>query len=221
MKKYIIPLLVLGIFSCTNNAPVKNSNLLTSTNNVENLKVAKTKAEVKFSFSIKDAASASRVKSVDVYLLDSAVVSGGLVNFTDPSVYIRKNQVDVVDGVISTTFDISGLPDGTDYYACIQAFDQVVSPTPDPSSSITPSRNNITAINLSASSLPVDVSTNTASLSGSGSTLTYSTGTALNVVIHLKPYNNANSEVTIQDGSETPTNPIVPTEVSPTPSLPG
>lgn len=209
MKKFIIPLLVLGIFSCTSNAPIKNSNLPTSTNKVENLNVTKSQAEVRFSFSIKDVASTSRVKSVDIYLVDASGLS-------DPTnVYIQKKQVDVVDGVISTGF--TNVPSGGPYYAVIQAFDNLVSPTPEPSTSAIPERMNITAPNPSASSFPIDISSNT--VNSSGSSLTYSTDDKLNVVIHLVPYNNANTNVGIQDGSNTPTGSIVPTEVTPTPSV--
>lgn len=202
MKKFMIPLLVLGIFSCTNNAPIKsNSNLPVSTNKVENLKVVNNaqKAEVRFSFSIKDAASTDRVKSVDVYLVDAS----GLSNPT--SVYLQRNQVDVVGGVISTGF--TNVPSGGPYYAVIQAFDDIV---------LGGSRDNITAPNVSASNMPVDISSN--SVSSSGSSLSYSSDDKLNVVIHLVPYNKANSEIEIQDGSNTPTGSIVPTEVTPTPS---
>lgn len=201
MKKYIIPFLVLGAFSCSNNVPTKGSNLPVSTNKVENLQVVNNaqKAEVRFSFSIKDAASTARVKSVDVYLVDASGLS-------DPTnVYIDMNQVNVVDGVISTGF--TNVPSGGPYYAVIQAFDDTVDGL---------SRDNITAPNISASSMPIDISSN--SVSSSGSSLSYSSDNKLNVVIHLVPYNNAHADVEIQDGSDTPTGSIVPTEVSPTPT---
>jgi hypothetical protein len=207
MKKFIIPLLVLGIFSCTNNAPIKNNNNLpVSTNKVENLQVVKSsQAEIKFSFSVKDVASTLRVKSVDVYLVDAA----GLADPT--TMFIQKTQVDVVDGVVSAAF--ANVPAGGPYYAVIQAFDNTVPASPPPSP--LPERNLLTKPNPSASNYPVDISSN--SVTSTGSTLTYSTGTALNVVINLVPYNNANSNVEIQNGSNTPTGSIVPTEVSPTP----
>lgn len=189
MKKFIIPLLVLGIFSCTSNAPIKNSNLPVSTNKVENLQVVNNsqKAEVRFSFSIKDAASTARVKSVDVYLVDASGLS-------DPTnVYIQMKSVDVVEGVISTGF--TNVPSGGPYYAVIQAFDNLVSPTPMPSTSSIPERMNITAPNPSASNFPIDISSN--SVNATSTSLSYSSDNKLNVVIHLVPYNNAHAEVEV------------------------
>lgn len=204
MKKFIIPFMALSIFACTNNTPTRDVKALSS-DQVNKLGTsivnqAQTKPEVRLSFSIKATPTELRVKSVDVYLVNAA----GLTNPTNiANQIVAMKQVDVVNGVVSTSFTLPvPVVFAGPYYAVIQAFDNTIPPAIP--------RNNITAINPLASNLPLAFSSNTANYSNGQ--VVYSTGNALTMVINLVPYNKSNADITLQNGSQTPTNPITVTQ---------
>lgn len=205
MKKFIISLMTLSLFACTNSIPANNTQVSDSVQvnklSVSAVEKAQSNSEVKLSFSIKNVVSSAelRVKSVDVYLVNVT----GLTDPTNPAnQVVAMKQVDVVNGVVSTSFTLPVPVVFTGpYYAVVQAFDNTIAGVP---------RNNITALNPSALNLPVAFSSNTANYSNGS--VVYSTGTSLTMTINLAPYNNANADVTLQNGSQTPTNPITVTE---------
>lgn len=208
MKKFIMSLMTLSLFACTNSIPANNVQVLDSVQvnklSVSAVEKAQSNSEVKLSFSIKNGGNSAeqRVKSVDVYLVNVA----GLNDPTNPAnQVVAMKQVDVVNGVVSTSFTLPVPVVFTGpYYAVVQAFDNTIPPALP--------RNNITALNPAALSLPVAFSSNTANYSNGS--IVYSTGTSLTMTINLAPYNKSNADVTLQDGSQTPTNPITVTEQS-------
>lgn len=188
MKKIIFICLALSMTGCmqSNNASTQsiNTKISDSTNSTE----------LKFSFKIKDAASLSHVKSVDAYLVTDKTNPLGTI-----AAGTGLKQVDVDStGTISFTFIVSSA--GGTYYAALQAYDNKIA---------SGSRHNITALNSVVTTGTGDgkrfsFSTNTATYNGS---LTYSSGTALNVAIDLE-FNNLPVNITPAAGSPLPVNSI-------------
>ena len=187
MKKIIFICLALSMTGCiqSNNASTQsiNTKVSESTNSTE----------LKFSFQIK-AADIQHVKSVDAYLVtDKANPLGSIVAGT------ALKQVDVDStGTVNFTFTVSSA--GGPYYAALQAYDNTIA---------SGLRHNITALNNVVTTGTGDAkrfafSTNSATYNGS---LTYSTGTALNVAIDLE-YNNLPVNIIPSAGSPLPSNSI-------------
>lgn len=185
MKKLLVVVLVTMLSGCYSYSPQQV--------NIKQSIDLSNKSTMRFTFSLKDAQSISRIKSVDAYLvsdqnnpLTSNVYSNGF-----------KYQTDVNNGNINITF--SNYPVGGPYYLALQVFDNTVSSS---------QRNNITAINNSINSVDKQFSISTNSVTYSG-ILTYSDATnSLNIAINLLEYNDLPINLNPQNGNNTPTNNI-------------
>jgi len=196
MKKFIIPVLALAVFACSQNPSTKVSSSVTSNVVSQGVTQVKSGADIRFTFDLKALSVSSRVVSVDVYLVTPA----NLNDPTNSAKYLAKQQVNVVNGTVTTTF--TGMPVGGPYFAVLQAFDSGVPASPPPS--VVPARNNISSVAPSPYTYNGSISTNSATVA-SGAVVTYSDGgNALNFVVALAPYNNSNANVTILPGSPPP-----------------
>lgn len=185
MKKIFSALLIMSLTGCYSPAQINNKTV----NNKSDLSVSSNQ-EIKLSFKLQDAASLSRVKSVDAYLVTNTA-SPLTSNVYTPSF---KYQADVVNGVINITF--TNFPVGGPYYVAVQAYDDLKGSA---------TRNNITALN--SNNIPFAVSTN--SVTYANNSLTYSdASSSLNVSINLIPYNNLPVNVTPVKGTDVTNNDI-------------
>lgn len=150
-------------------------------------------SQMRFTFSLKDAQSLSRVKSFDAYLVSNPNTP------SNSNVYSNgfKYQADVVNGNISITF--SNFPVGGPYYLALQTFDNIVSAS---------SRNNITAINNSITSVDKQFAISINSVTYSGNLIYSDGGNSLNIGISLSPYNDLPINLNTQNGTDKPTNNI-------------
>lgn len=189
MKKLLAVTVVTMLSGCYSYSPQQvntNQPVLVQKNNIS-------KSMMRFTFSLKDAQSMSRVKSVDAYLVS---------NPNDPSssnIYPDKfkYQVDVVNGNINITF--SNFPSGGPYYLALQTFDDIISSS---------ERKNITAMNNSITSTNKQFAISVNSVIYSSS-IVYSDGSnSLNIAINLLEYNDLPINLSPENGNNTPTNNI-------------
>lgn len=191
IKNILTSIVFLGLFSGCYQASQPN---LVKKASVQNTKINN---DIKFSFKIKDAASASRIKSIDAYLVN---------NFNYPldpgfNVYTNnyKYQTNVVGGVINIFF--SNPPSGGPYYLALQAFDNTISGLP---------KNNITELDTTIMSTDKNVSRSANSVSIINQQLVFSdNSSSLNITINLSPFNELPVIITPQTGSNTPTSGII------------
>lgn len=188
LKKNIAAILLLGLLSgCINTTTQPD---LAKKVSVE----SNTNTDIKVSFRIKDVASASRIKSIDAYLIkDYAHPLDTTANAYNNS---YKYQADVINGVVNIVF--KNAPSGGPYYVAIQGFDDVKALL---------TKNNITETDNTILSTDKNVSRSTNNVTITNNKLVFSdTSTALNITINLTPYNNLPVTVSPQSGSNTPTN---------------
>lgn len=192
MKKLLAVTAVIFMSGCYSTSPQQ----ININNSVKSSNSSSSNSEMKFSFSLKDAQSASRVKSIDAYLVknyDSPLL-------TTSNVYSNgyKYQANVVNGIINITFN--NYPLGQNYYLAIQAFDDIVTSS---------TRNNITAIDSTVISGNNQVARSNNSVSYTNGSLVYSDlSSTLNISINLLEYNNLPVNLTPQNGSNTPNSDI-------------
>ena len=191
IKNILTSIVVLGLLSGCYQASQPS---LIKKASVQNTKI---NSDIKFSFKIKDAASAGRIKSIDAYLINN--FNYPLNSSSNAYGNNYKYQTDVVNGIINIVF--INPPSGGPYYLALQAFDNTISGLP---------KNNITEKDDTILSVDKNVSRSTNNVSIINQQLVFSDSSAeLNITINLAPYNELPVIITPQTGSNIPTSSII------------